>query len=582
MGACDQGDPLNKALRELAALGSVSDRGIIASLQDRLSSRRLRVLVAGEAKRGKSTLVNALLGKPVLPTGVVPLTALPTTVRHAHREAVIAAFSGGRTREYPIAALDDLVTERGNPGNTRQLTSVTVQVAAPLLARGIELVDTPGVGSVHAHNTAEAEAAIEGMDAAIFVLTSDPPVSASERELIATVVARSVAMFVVMNKVDRLAGVELAEVLAFTRDVVSEVAGRKVAIYPMSARGALEPRGDAGFDAFATEFTAYLDSDGASDLRRSAAKHARRIATWLRDEVVLARRAGDMRGAQAAERVTAFSARLAAVHEKRRQAADLVEAESKRMLLQLNDAADAAARDSTRQINRQIADLLARDLGDSPAGEIERTGRARLAALAVTAAEAWRSERAGVLEAALAELDDTLTEVLRAELDAVREAAAELLELDLTVAVPGGRLAPDRRFFYVAGEQAGQTELLAGSIRRRLPGEAGRKRAREYLRREAGDLVPQQIGRARADLQYRLAEASRRLAREIGARYEDGTGRLEKALANSAGLRNATSQEVEARDTELRRRLAAIGDVLAMLNGAAGHPVTAKLWVSPE
>jgi ribosome biogenesis GTPase A len=42
----------------------------------------LRVLVAGEARRGKSTLVNALLGRPVLPVAVTPLTALPTTVRH--------------------------------------------------------------------------------------------------------------------------------------------------------------------------------------------------------------------------------------------------------------------------------------------------------------------------------------------------------------------------------------------------------------------------------------------------------------------------------------------------------------------
>jgi len=47
---------------------------MIASLRDRLASRRLRVLVAGEAKRGKSTLVNALLGRPLLPTGVPPLT----------------------------------------------------------------------------------------------------------------------------------------------------------------------------------------------------------------------------------------------------------------------------------------------------------------------------------------------------------------------------------------------------------------------------------------------------------------------------------------------------------------------------
>jgi hypothetical protein len=57
----DQADPLAVALDELSLLGSAQDREAIASLRDRLASRRLRVLVAGEAKRRKSTLVNALL-----------------------------------------------------------------------------------------------------------------------------------------------------------------------------------------------------------------------------------------------------------------------------------------------------------------------------------------------------------------------------------------------------------------------------------------------------------------------------------------------------------------------------------------
>lgn len=72
-----------------------------------------------------------------------------------------------------LSALEGLVTERGNPGNRRGLASVIVVVDAPVLARGVELVDTPGTGSVYAHNTAEAEAALDTMDAAVFALTAD-------------------------------------------------------------------------------------------------------------------------------------------------------------------------------------------------------------------------------------------------------------------------------------------------------------------------------------------------------------------------------------------------------------------------
>lgn len=74
---------LAAALNRLAALGTERDREQLLALLDRLDAARLRVLVVGEAKRGKSTLINALLGRDVLPSGVTPLTAVATTVRYS-------------------------------------------------------------------------------------------------------------------------------------------------------------------------------------------------------------------------------------------------------------------------------------------------------------------------------------------------------------------------------------------------------------------------------------------------------------------------------------------------------------------
>ncbi len=435
------------------------------------------------------------------------LTALPTTVRYGQDEGVRAVFADGRAERFPLAALEDLVTERHNPGNRRNLGSVTVLVDEPVLARGVELVDTPGTGSVYAHNTAAAETALETMDAAVFVLTADPPVSASERELMTRVAARSVRMFVVLNKTDYLAPGELAEAVEFTGQVVGEAAGRPVRVYPLSARAALTARDDPGFRAFHADFISYLDRERAADLQLSAVTQARRLAGSLRDEVALTRRAAELRSGDAAGQVAAFAARLAAVAARGRDAADLVRADSARLLAELNQAAQRAARDRTRPVGDELTVLLDGPLRSAGAAEIERPGgpgwpNGR------RGAESWRQRQAAQLEGGLARLDARMIEDLRAELAAVRAAAADLLGLALTM--PGGaeRLAPDLRFFYLVAENAGQTELLAGAIRRHLPGEAGRRRARAYLRREVAELVPRLIGRARADLQYRLAEAT--------------------------------------------------------------------------
>jgi small GTP-binding protein len=586
----DGGDVLPAALDALSALAGPEDQPALAELRSRLQQKRLRVLVAGEAKRGKSTLVNALLGRQVLPSGVTPLTSLATAVRFGRDEGVTAVFRDGRTESYPLSALDDLVTERGNPDNKRGLASVTVIVDAPVLARGVELVDTPGTGSVYAHNTAEAELALETMDAAVFVLTADPPVSATERDLMSRVARLSVSMFVVLNKADYLSAdpssaaspvdggldghqrSELAEALEFTARVAAEAAGRPVRVYPLSARAALTAGGEPGFARFAADFAAYLEAGRTADLQLSVAGHAERLARSLLDETELTRRAAKMRTGEAAGRVEAFRARLAAVAVRRQDAADLAGAESARMLAALNEAAEQEARQATSRVTAGIKTLLAGDLQPAQAAEIERAGRARLGQLAVAEAEAWRQEQTLRLEDGLARLDERLATQLRAELDAVREAAADLLGLALAVPGPGDRLAPDLRFFYVVGEQAGQTELLAGAIRRRLPGEAGRRRAREYLRRETADLVPQQIGRARADLQYRLAEATRQLIRDVEARYTDSTRRLENALSAAAAQREATAGEADRHDAGLAQREDELGRLLVLLAWVSRPP----------
>jgi len=562
--ATEQRHTLMSALAELDALADRGDRDMLAGLRDRLQAQRLRVLVVGEAKRGKSTLVNALLGREILPVGVTPLTAVATTVTHAAAEHVEAAFLDGRTASFPLAELQDLVTERGNSGNHRQVATVTVGLDAPILTCGVELVDTPGTGSVHEHNTAAADSALPTMDAAVFVLTADPPVSASERDLLARVAGLSVTRFVVLNKADYLDDAGLAEALDFTARVVAD-AGEPARIYPLSARAALTAAGDAGFAKFAADFGSYLESGRAADLERSVAAQLRRRTRSLLDEVTVARRAAQMRGGEAAGRVAAFAARLDAVQERRQDAEDLAAAESRRMLAELNEAAETEAARLNAQLDTEIAGMLAGALGAAAPAEIERQGRARLAGLTRDAVETWRQDQRDRLERGLDRLETRLAGELNSELDAVRGAAAELLGLDLAVPGPGRRLAADLRFFYTLREDVGQSELLAGAVRRRLPGELGRRRARDYLRREAWNLAGSQVGRARADVQYRLAEATRQLTRAMHRRSAEGTGRLQAALVTAAQLREVTAAEAGQRDRELARREDALRGVAARL-----------------
>jgi small GTP-binding protein len=560
---------LSEALDRLDDLADDTDHAALAALRDRLDSARLRVLVAGEAKRGKSTLVNALLGREVLPAGVTPLTAVPATVVRARpgEEGIEVSFTSGGSDHFPLSELELFGTERGNPGNCRHVSAITVGLDAPILDRGVEIVDTPGTGSVHAHNTAAAAAALPSMDAAIFVLTADPPVSASERELLREVAGMSVALFVVLNKADYLDATSLAEAAEFTSRVVAEATGRQERLYPLSARSALTPAGHKGFDAFAADFVSFLDSGRLAALAESAARHARRICQQLLDETMLAARAARLPGAEAEAQLTAFASRLDAMTGHRLDAEDRANAQSRRLLDALNAAAERTQPILAARIGEAMMSLLDGELAEATPARVQYDGRDRLTALVSERVEDWRQEQARLLEQGLREIDSRLAAELETELAGVRSAAADLLGVELTLPSEDNRLAPDLGFFYTLGEHVDQAELLAGAVRRRLPGELGRRMARQRLLAEVPELVGGQLGRARGDLQYRLAEATRVLLGDVRRRYSATTERLTAALERAAAIRAATNVAGQGQLADLRVRENALRSVLGELLG---------------
>jgi GTP-binding protein EngB required for normal cell division len=215
-------------LEALAGLAEESDAGEIASeargLAARTAEGRFYVAVVGQFKRGKSTLINALVGTPVLPTGVVPVTAIPTVLRWGETNARVRRAQGGWVSVAP-GELGAWVTEQENPSNRKQVAGVEVFVPSPLLATGMCLVDTPGLGSVFEANSRATREFVPHIDAALVVLGADPPISADELELIADVARQVNHLVFVLNKADRLDPHERREAAGFTERILSERLG---------------------------------------------------------------------------------------------------------------------------------------------------------------------------------------------------------------------------------------------------------------------------------------------------------------------------------------------------------------------
>lgn len=240
----DEGTRLLELARLAAQLGSERVANEADELAARIAEGRFYVACVGQFKRGKSTLIGALVGKSILPTGFVPITAVPTVVRFGHTESARVRFANGSWQEIALGVLEQFVSEEHNPENVKEVAGAEVFVPSQLLATGMCLVDTPGLGSVFSANTATAHAFIPHIDAALMVTGADPPLAGEELALIESVAKHVEHLLIVLNKADKTTETEKTAAIGFARRLIEERLRRPAGtIFEVSATERAENRG---------------------------------------------------------------------------------------------------------------------------------------------------------------------------------------------------------------------------------------------------------------------------------------------------------------------------------------------------
>jgi hypothetical protein len=277
----------------------------LGQTRDRLAARTVTVVVVGEFKRGKSTLINALLQHAVCPVDADVVTAVPTTVRYADHPRVLTYVrtdDGGRTDEVEesLDNLAALVTEAADPADPDRLRTVEIGLPHRMLRSGLCLVDTPGVGgldSAHGFLTLGALGMAQGT---LFVTDAAQELTGPELEFLKTAVERCPLTALVVTKTD---------------------------LYPQWRRIVELDRGHlarAGLDLPVIPVSSFLRLRAAKDPSLNNESGFADLVTYLAGEVVAKSRAG---AAQAAAREVEF---VASQLEQQSQAERAVLAEPQR------------------------------------------------------------------------------------------------------------------------------------------------------------------------------------------------------------------------------------------------------------
>lgn len=224
---------------------------LIDQARIRLNSDTIEVGIFGEVKRGKSTLINALVGKRVSSMRVTPETAVPVWVENGHPRTV-AIFSNGTSEEFEDShRAQEMATQRSESGQNPRVERVIQYTELSWLPEGLRIVDTPGLqdpslSEAYEERTLEE---LKRVSAAIFMFVSPPGPASHEVKMIRSLAASGIdKVFLVCNfypdvwnnKEEREAVLEYIQKIVVDAAVASsQNAPKEIKLYAVSAKNGL-------------------------------------------------------------------------------------------------------------------------------------------------------------------------------------------------------------------------------------------------------------------------------------------------------------------------------------------------------
>jgi len=527
--------------------------GICEELREKIENNVFNLVVLGQFKRGKTSLINALLGSEILPTAVVPLTSIATILKYGGTFNIRVYFNDGRVTEIEPSTLNQYVTEKGNPRNEKDVQEVIITYPSSYLKDGVRLIDTPGVGSVYEHNTDVAYQYLPKSDAALFLLSVDQPVSKAELDFLKDVKEYSHRIFFLQNKADYVGSEDLSESIAFSRKIIEECMGSEVKIFPLSAKLAIEGKLSGMKDllekSFLPEFenilNTFLMQEKGDVLLLSVTNNLLRLLSQARLGLELEMKSLVTPLEELKEKIKIFENKKKEVQVEKDDFSLLLDGEVKKII---NNVLEEDSKIFRQELFLKVSEGFERSYGESSDMSMKEL-RNYLEEQVITevrqAFTTWRSiedeKLAKTFEAAckrfITRIDDTV--------DSLLKFSAELFAVPFDIVKAEAIWSSKSSFYYRFKEQPVGIEIVASSLTLLLPKFIGkkiiRKKTKEYLQR----VVDLHYAKAGCEFEERLDRSKLSFRWEMFQRIEATLEGISKAIEKGMNQKSKGEQAVE-------------------------------------
>jgi len=553
------------------ATGLLPERSVrdLAAARVRVAQDRFNLVVLGEFKRGKSTLINALLGRSVLPTAVIPLTSVVTAIGAGDHDRLVVRYVDGREEDRPLSEISDYVTEGRNPGNRLGVELARVELDHDLLAAGLELVDTPGIGSIHSHNTAVAREFLPRVDAAICVLDAGQPLSQAERELLLELTERVPRLLIVINKIDHLEPADRDVAVEFIRSALRDLIGDDdTEVFAVSARRR------EGLSRLARRLRTLADDEREALLLSSVARLAQSVATDTAQTARFEIRATQLPLEQLDLRAVTFEQRIADLEVATVEAGDLLDRGIERALEKsVNEPLRLYARREEARLREELRNHAdesrtrsPRELSSELEGWIEATIRAEFERLVPQFEAAIGGE--------LTERERNYAARIERILEQVQQTAEDVFGARASDVLPDTGLREPSAFSFKLKDPEHGLDMLVGFGRTVTPGALGRRLVMREAEQRLIDMADRHAGRLRSELAGRVVHAVREYRRELSAGVDEAIDAIRAAIERAGADRRQGERHAQARLehlAQIERRCTQLAAELNTVEAANHH-----------
>jgi len=547
----------------------------LLAVREQLISNHFNLVVLGQFKRGKTTLINSLVGNAILPSSVVPLTSIVTILKFGSMVRCDIFMNDGTEKSIQIEELHDYVTESGNPKNERGVKCASIEYPIPLLEKGMQLVDTPGIGSTFLHNTETTYEFLDHLDAAVFLMSADVPISQVEKELLETIKSSTQKIFFVLNKVDNLTAEEITEMSVHNTNVLKEMGFTVQEIWPISARKALEAKTsnnenlllESGLSDMEDAIGTFLSTEKGKIVLNTAISKTKRISLQILSQIAIETKTLTDSEEELEKKIDTFHELNANLKKDKEDIAYLIKGETVKLNKRVEEILQGFDDNETARIRECLNSFYEENQNANPTTLREDMQKAIKAEI-VKGFDLFKEDIEIVISDSIQETFNRYTKRSNDIMQEFKTAAEQLFKVPMQQSDLSIDLAEDKRFFYMVQDGTSMTEEEVKSILRTfMPKSISRK----MVLKEMIDLVASEVGRncgrTRSSLASRIGSTFKQYSGEIGNLGNKLIENIEQAMQKGKDIRRDSAESIKNELTSLSTTSGKLEENMIKLEG---------------